>query len=155
MTSDSPWLSADQQQAWRRWIALLTALPATLNRELQDTEGLSFSDYDVLVALTETEGGRLRVGDLAAAVAWERSRLSHHLRRMEKRGLVEREECEDDGRGSWVVVSEAGVASMERAAPSHARLVRELVFDDLTDAELAVLDKVLDGVLTKVRANGG
>ena len=153
--SDSPWLSGPQQQAWRHWIALSTALPATLNRELQESSGLSLSDYDVLVALTETDDGRLRVGDLAAALAWERSRVSHHLRRMGTRGLVGREECLDDARGAWAVVTLAGRDAIAGAAPSHARLVRELVFDALTDTELAVLTDVLGGVRRRVEQDTG
>ncbi|MDO9397139.1 MAG: MarR family transcriptional regulator, partial [Herbiconiux sp.] len=88
MTDDDPWLSDDQQHAWRHWIALSTALPAALNRQLQEGSGLSLTDYDVLVALSEIPRGRLRVGDLASALGWERSRVSHHVRRMEGRGLV-------------------------------------------------------------------
>lgn len=150
LPDDRPWLSADQQRAWRHWIALGTALPAVLNRQLQDDSGLSLSDYDVLVALSETPGGRLRVSDLAEALHWERSRLSHHVRRMAGRNLVDREECEDDGRGSWVVVTGHGRDAIGRAAPGHAALVKDLVFDDLTTEELAVLEKVLDGVRVRV-----
>jgi DNA-binding MarR family transcriptional regulator len=149
MTQEDPWLSAAQQQAWRHWIALGTALPAALNRGLQES-GLSLGDYDVLVALSEADDHRLRVGDLAAALVWERSRLSHHLRRMEARGLVTREECADDGRGAWSVVSDHGLAAIAAAAPSHARLVRELVLDDLTEHELGVLTDVLAGVRRRV-----
>lgn len=150
MTQDSPWLSADQQRAWRHWIALGTALPATLNRQLQDSSGLSLSDYDVLVALTETADGRRRAGDLARSLGWERSRLSHHARRMEGRGLVAREECADDGRGAWVVVTTAGSEAMAQAAPDHARLVRALVFDDLSPADLAAFERVLAGVAERL-----
>jgi DNA-binding MarR family transcriptional regulator len=149
-TQDSPWLSPAQQQAWRHWIALGTALPAALNRHLQESSGLSLSDYDVLVELSEADDRRLRVGDLAAALAWERSRLSHHLRRMEKRGLVAREECADDGRGAWSVMTASGLEAIGAAAPAHARLVRELVFDDLGDEDVAVLTRVLGGVRDRV-----
>ncbi|MEO9325184.1 MarR family transcriptional regulator [Nocardioides sp. C4-1] len=152
MTVDEPWLSPEQQQAWRHWIALSTALPAVLNRQLQEDSGLSLSDYDVLVALSETTDGRLRVSDLAAAVGWERSRLSHHVRRMAGRGLVEREECADDGRGAWITMTSRGTTAIREAAPAHARLVGQLVFDDLDDDELAVLETVLAGV--RERAGG-
>jgi DNA-binding MarR family transcriptional regulator len=150
MTSDKPWLSPAQQRVWRRWIALTGELPAVLNRGLQ-ASGLSISDYDVLVALSETPDQRLRAGDLATAIAWERSRLSHHVRRMVARDLVAREECEDDGRGAWVVLTDAGRDAIAQSAPGHAALVRELVFDDLTDAELDVLERVLGGVLDRTR----
>ena len=152
MTQDSPWLSGAQQEAWRHWIALGTALPAALNRQLQESSGLSLSDYDVLVALSEAPEHRMRIGDLAAGLSWERSRLSHHLRRMEGRDLVTREECEDDGRGAWAVVTTHGLDAIADAAPGHARLVREVVFDDLGADELAVLTRVLDGVRRRVQS---
>ncbi|MFB9315126.1 MarR family winged helix-turn-helix transcriptional regulator [Nocardioides plantarum] len=151
MTTDEPWLSATQQQVWRRWVAVTGELPARLNRELQATSGLSLSDYDVLVALSEAMDSRLRAGDLATALAWERSRLSHHVRRMVGRDLLAREECADDGRGAWVVLTPTGRDAIAQAAPGHARLVRELVFDDLDDADLAVLDRVLGIALDRTR----
>jgi DNA-binding MarR family transcriptional regulator len=150
MSDEDTWLSEDQQHAWRHWIAISTALPAALNRQLQEGSGLSLTDYDVLVALTEVPGGRLRVGDLASALGWERSRVSHHVRRMERRALVGREDCVDDGRGAWVVVTGSGREAIRGAAPAHARLVRDLVFDDLDPAELAVLGRVLGGVRRRV-----
>lgn len=154
--ADDPWLSADQQRAWRHWIALGTALPVALNRQLQEDSGLSLSDYDVLVALTEATdtGGRLRVGDLATSIGWERSRVSHHVRRMQGRGLVDREECEDDGRGAWVVVTAAGRDAIRRAAPGHARLVRSLVFDDLSPADLEALERALGAVRRRLDSPG-
>ncbi|WP_137293511.1 MarR family winged helix-turn-helix transcriptional regulator [Nocardioides dongxiaopingii] len=148
---DDGWLSPAQQRAWRHWVALGTALPARLTRQLHEESGLSLADYDVLVALSEAPDARLRVGDLAAAAGWERSRLSHHLRRMGGRDLVAREECADDGRGAWAVLTPTGRDALDRAAPGHVRSVRELVFADLDEAELAVLERVLRGVLERTR----
>src|SRR3954468_1707072 len=90
MTASTPWLSAEEQHLWRTWLALGAALPAVLHRELQADAGLSLPDFDVLVQLTESDGGRLRVSDLARSLGWERSRLSHHVARMERRGVVAR-----------------------------------------------------------------
>ena len=154
MTTDEPWLSEAQQRVWRRWIAVTGELPARLNRELQATSGLSLSDYDVLVSLSEATDSRLRAGDLAASLAWERSRLSHHVRRMVGRGLLAREECADDGRGAWVVLTPTGRDAIAHAAPGHARSVRELVFDDLDEDDLAVLDRALGVVLDRTRGRG-
>src|SRR3954471_10294684 len=136
MENEGPWLSEKQQRVWREWLAMNTRLPAALHRQLQEDSGLSLPDFDVLVQLTDTPDGRVRVLPLAHALGWERSRLSHHIKRMEGRGLVEREECPDDGRGAFVVLTPAGRDAIERAAPEHARTVRELVFDSLNDAEL-------------------
>jgi DNA-binding MarR family transcriptional regulator len=126
-------------------------LPAALNRQLQTDAGLSLPDFDVLVQLTETPSGKVRILPLAQALGWERSRLSHHVKRMERRGLVEREECPDDGRGAFVVVTTAGREAIEGAAPEHAKTVRGLVFDSLTDDELDTMATLIDKVLSRLQ----
>lgn len=153
MADESPWLSADEQTLWRRWLRLNAELPGVLHRELQADAGLSLSDFEVLVALTDTPEGRVRVTDLARELHWERSRLSHHVIRMERRDLVQRSGCRDDGRGAWVVLTAAGRSAIERAAPGHARTVRRLIFDDLTPTELRVMTEVVDKVLKRVLAD--
>ena len=75
------WLSEREMQVWRRWLRAQTEVPAALGRALKEDSELSMQDYETLVHLTEAEGGRLRVSVLADAMHWERSRLSHHLRR--------------------------------------------------------------------------
>jgi DNA-binding MarR family transcriptional regulator len=149
-----PWLSDAQQQVWRQWLELGHRLPAALNRGLQAGSELSLPDFDVLVALSETDADRLRVSELAAALGWERSRLSHHLNRMQARDLVAREECADDGRGAFAVLTDTGRATIRQAAPDHAGHVRDLVFDHLTDAELRTLGRVLTGVLARLDSAG-
>lgn len=152
MTSETPWLTAEQQRAWRGWLAMSARLPAALHRQLQQDSGLSLQDFDVLVQLTESAVGRVRVSDLAHALGWERSRLSHHVKRMEGRGLVQREECEDDGRGAFVVVTPAGQEAIELAAPAHAATVRDLVFSGLSEEDLAALTRLTDVVLGRLDA---
>lgn len=144
------WLTDTQQRVWRRWLAVNAELPAVLHRELQADSGLSLPDFEVLVQLTDTPEGRVRVMDLASALQWERSRLSHHVKRMEARGLVGREECVEDGRGAFVVLTRAGRDAIERAAPAHVRTVRELVFEPLTDQELDSLATITDKVLASL-----
>ena len=151
VANSSRWLSAGEQLLWRRWLRLNATLLGVLSRELQDA-GLSLSDYQVLVKLTDTADGRVRVTDLARDVNWERSRLSHHVTRMERRGLVQRTECHNDGRGAWVVLTSAGRSAIERAAPGHARAVRRLVFDGLSSEELTVMTTVINRVLSRVLA---
>jgi DNA-binding MarR family transcriptional regulator len=92
----------------------------------------------------------VRVSALAAALGWERSRLSHHVTRMERRGLVAREECGDDGRGAFVVLTPEGRSAIEAAAPGHVRTVRSLVFDELTPAEVASLEAITSKVLGRL-----
>ena len=153
MADDSPWLSAEAQLLWRRWLRLNAELPGVLHRELQADAGLSLSDFEVLVTLTETPDGRVRVTDLARELKWERSRVSHHVTRMERRGLVERTECRDDGRGAWVELTKQGRAAIERAAPGHAATVRRLIFDNLTPEEIEVMSGVIDKVLSRLPAD--
>jgi DNA-binding MarR family transcriptional regulator len=150
MASDTPWLSDQEQHVWRGWLRLNAELSAVLQRELQDDAGLSMSDFDVLVHLTDDPHGRVRVTDLARLLLWERSRVSHHVTRMERRGLVERAECAEDGRGAFVAVTPAGRAAIEQAAPGHVRAVRRLVFDALSSEEVVRLGSVVDKVLARL-----
>ncbi len=148
----SRWLTEDEQRAWRGLLRMTTQLNARLNRQLQDEYGLSLADYEVLVVLSEAPAGRLRVFEITDALAWEQSRVSHQLARMQRRGLVAREECPTDGRGAFVVLTEAGRDAIERAAPAHVQAVRQLVFDGLTGDQLAALTAVTSGVLDRLRA---
>lgn len=150
-TEDTPWLDDDEQHMWRQWLALHAELLATLNRETQAGSGLSNSDYQVLVVLTESADGRVRVSELAAALQWERSRVSHHVERMAKRGLVSRRGCPEDGRGAFVRLTETGKAAIERAAPGHVRSVRRLVFDELTKDEVRLLGDIFDRLRSRQR----
>jgi DNA-binding MarR family transcriptional regulator len=146
----SQWLTDDEQQAWRGLVQLNSRLPARLNRELQRTSGLSLADYDVLVLLTDAPAGRLRVFEIAERLQWEQSRLSHHLARMQRRALVAREECTTDRRGAFVVLTDAGRAAIEKAAPAHVDTVRRLVFDGLSEEQVAVLEAIVTRVLSRL-----
>jgi DNA-binding MarR family transcriptional regulator len=125
-------------------------LSATLQRELQDDAGLSMPDFDVLVHLTDSPECRVRVTDLARLLLWERSRVSHHVTRMERRGLVERTECAEDGRGAFVAVTPAGRAVIEQAAPGHVHAVRQLMFDALSSEEVDRFGTAIDKMLTRL-----
>jgi DNA-binding MarR family transcriptional regulator len=149
------WLSTDEQHAWRGLLQMTAQLDAEVNRQLQDTSGLSKADYDVLVPLSEAPHGKLRSFELAQALCWEQSRLSHHLARMQKRGLVEREECLSDRRGAFVVLTDAGRAAIERAAPAHVETVRQLVFDGLTREQVRTLAEIGDHVLNRLQDRRG
>jgi DNA-binding MarR family transcriptional regulator len=116
-----------------------------------DEQGISLADYDVLVVLSEATEGRRRVFELADALAWEQSRVSHQLARMQRRGLVARQECPTDARGAFVVLTEAGRAAIERAAPAHVETVRQLVFDGLSRDQLAALTAVSSSVLNRLQ----
>ena len=125
-------------------------LMGRLRRSLLQTSGLSDSDYEVLVQLSEAPDHRLRSYQLVAALQWEKSRLSHHLRRMEARGLVEREGCDTDRRGAFVVLTPAGRKSIEEAAPDHVDEVRRAFIDALTPAQLDALAGITEAVVTRL-----
>lgn len=144
------WLDDEQQRTWRSWLKLNRDLPAALARDLASCSDLSMADFEVLVNLTDVPDGRLRISELAANMAWERSRVSHQLKRMEARGLVDRAGCPDDGRGSFVGITESGRAAIEQAAPSHVAAVRRLVVDVLTEEELATLGRITDKLLARM-----
>ncbi len=152
MNNQNPWLTDEQQAVWRNWVALSARLPAVLHRELQSDAGLSLPDFEVLVQLSDAPEARVRVSDLARELAWERSRVSHHVTRMESRGLVRREECPDDGRGAFVVLTPEGRAAIDRAAPAHVSTVRRLLFGRLEDADVAALGTALSKVLGGLEA---
>ena len=146
------WLSEPEQRAWRGLLQMTTRLEAQLNRELQGASGLSLADYDVLVPLSETPQGRLRVFELASDLGWERSRLSHHLTRMQRRGLVTREDCDADRRGAFVVLTDLGRTAIDQAAPAHVDTVRRLVFDGLSSEQVAAVQAVTESVLRRLDA---
>jgi DNA-binding MarR family transcriptional regulator len=141
------WLDDRQQQVWQAYLHLNQHLYATLEQQLVRDSGLSGSDYKVLHPLSEAPGGLLRARELCTEIGWDRSRLSHHLSRMEKRGLVAREECAEDGRGLMVRLTDAGREAIEGAAPQHAENVRRYLFDLVSDEELGTLAAVFERVL--------
>ena len=149
------WLTEDEQRAWRGLLRMTAQLNARMNRQLQDDYGISLPDYDVLVVLSEAPQGRQRVFELADALAWEQSRVSHQLARMQRRGLVARQECPTDARGAFAVLTEAGRAAIERAAPAHVEMVRQLVFDGLSRDQLAALTAVTADVLDRLQDPSG
>ena len=124
-------------QVWREFIETSEALRAELASRLQAESSLSTGDYAVLLALSEARGHRLRSSELAATIGWERSRLSHHLGRMERRGLIRREDCATDSRGAECVLQSAGAEALRRSSVPHLRAVRELFVDALTLEQLA------------------
>jgi DNA-binding MarR family transcriptional regulator len=148
----SRWLTEEEQRAWRGLLRMTSQLNARMNRQLQDDYGVSLADYDVLVVLSEAPTGRLRVFEIADRLAWEQSRVSHQLARMQRRGLVTRQECRTDARGAFVVLTDVGRAAIERAAPAHVETVRQLVFDGLSRDQVAALTAVTSRVLERLQA---
>ena len=146
------WLSQDEQTVWRTYLRAHALLDAHLNRQLQSETQLSQADYGVLVHLSEAPDERLRGYELARALQWEKSRLSHHLSRMERRGLVQRRECPTDGRGAFVQLTEFGRGRITAAAPVHVRDVRQWFVDVLSPQQLGDLQAINDALLAKLEA---
>jgi DNA-binding MarR family transcriptional regulator len=133
------WLDVDEQKAWRAWLYSAQLLMDRLDRELTHETGISHAYYEILVALSETPGRRLRMSELADRCLSSRSRLSHAVSRLEERGWVGRELCPDDGRGQLAVLTDNGFAALEAAAPIHVESVRTHLFDQLTPEQVTAM----------------
>jgi DNA-binding MarR family transcriptional regulator len=151
----SRWLTEEEQRAWRGLLRMTSQLNARANRLLQEEYGISLADYEVLVALSEAPEGRLRVFEVADALAWEQSRVSHQLARMARRGLITREGCATDARGAFAVLTTVGRAAIEQAAPAHVEQVRQLVFDELSHEQVSALTEITTRVLDRLAATAG
>src|SRR5918995_5564296 len=117
------WLSDAEQCAWRTHLDVSRLLMHQLEKDLQPF-GLTMNDYEILVNLSESDEHRMRMSDLAASTLQSKSRLSHQITRMEKAGLVRRENCESDKRGLFAALTEDGWATMRSVAPHHVDSVR-------------------------------
>ena len=148
------WLDERQARAWRAYLKLNQELYAALEVQLQRDSGLSGADYTVLVPLSTASAGVLRTRELGTEIGWDRSRLSHQISRMERRGLVAREECSEDGRGSMVRLTDTGRSAIEGAAPAHAETVRRYFFDRLSEEELGTLTAVFERLLAGMERSG-
>lgn len=136
--TDVRWLSASEQAGWRSFIAGARRLMEALDADLK-ASGLNHDDYGVMVMLSEAPGDRLRMAELAARSVESRSRLSHHIGRLEARGLVRRETCPEDRRGAFAVLTAEGRATIEAIAPRHVAGVRAYFLDHLSPEELATI----------------
>jgi len=143
MTSPN-WLDEHEQRAWRSFQTMHIQLDARLRADLVRGSAMSDADYGVLVHLSEAEDRRLRARELALGLQWEKSRLSHQISRMEKRGMVRREECPTDARGAFIVLTDAGFAAISDAAPQHVDAVRRYMIDGLSPAHLDALIEIAD-----------
>ncbi len=135
---------------WRRYRDMNQLLDLAVERQLQRDAAMSQSDYSVLVSLSEAEGGGLRARDLGAALGWDRSRVSHQVRRMQGRGLVAKKECAEDGRGTIVSLTEEGAQAISSVAPKHVEKVRELFVDVVSADEVRMLTDIYERVVARI-----
>jgi DNA-binding MarR family transcriptional regulator len=132
--------TVEQLRIWRSYIESAEALRTQLGSRMQNESSLSSGDYQVLLALSEAEGKTLRASTLASHIGWERSRLSHHLGRMEKRGLIGRATCADDVHGIEVSMTITGAESFRMGSVPHLRAIKELFLDALSPEQLAQVE---------------
>ncbi|MDN5558313.1 MAG: MarR family transcriptional regulator [Ruaniaceae bacterium] len=137
------WLSESDQVVWRHYLRATMEVREGLERDLLAENDLSLNEYEVLVVLSEQPNHRIRMATLADELVNSRSRLSHTVGRMERRGLVERSSCAQDGRGVFCRLTDAGFEALEAAAPHHVESVRRHIFDRLTPEDVECLGKVL------------
>src|SRR3984957_5089376 len=140
------WLNAREDRAWRAFMHAHHQLVAHLNRGLQES-GLSGADYEVLAVLSALDGDRMPAHALCNTLGWEKSRLSHQVRRMQNDGLISREPNPDDARSTMVCLLPAGRAAIEKAAPGHVEDVRWNFIDLMTPAELDMLAALHERIL--------
>lgn len=148
-TSEPVWLTDTQQAAWRSFVAIVTRLPAALDTQLQRDSSLTHFDYFVLSVLSEDPDRRIQLRDLAKFANASLSRLSHVVTKLEKAGWVRRESIEGS-RGSYAVLTDAGMAIVVDAAPSHVATVQALVFEGLSEDEVSQLGALSSVMLTQL-----
>lgn len=145
------WLSDEEFRAWIGYRRMRALLDLQLTRQLAADQGLSEPDYDVLTSLSDAEDRRIRLSEMAERMHWTKSRLSHHVTRMQQRELVTRKECPSDGRGAFIVLTDHGMATLRAAAPGHVAAVREHFIDLLTEEQVRVLGELTETVVTHLR----
>ncbi|MGD9960546.1 MarR family winged helix-turn-helix transcriptional regulator [Nocardioides sp.] len=144
------WLSADEQHSWRAFVLGSTLLMDQLDQELRRDFRISLTEYEILVRLSERPDRVMRMAQLADAVCHSRSRVTHTISRMEKAGLVVREDCLEDGRGVQARMTDEGFALLERAAPAHVEGVRHHFVDACSPDDFAVMGRVMNAVTDRL-----
>ncbi len=135
--------TAQQLRAWRLFVETSERVSTRIGSRLQTDSGISSGDYAVLLALVEADDTRLRSSTLAERIDWERSRLSHHLGRMERRGLITRENCATDTRGSEVVLTSEGAAQFRRASAPHLHAIQQMFVSALSPEQLIAIEQAM------------
>jgi DNA-binding MarR family transcriptional regulator len=140
------WLDSEQQRIWRSYLLGSALLMERINADLGQ-HGLDVAEWEILVNLSEVEGRRMRMSELADAVHQSRSRLTHTITRMEKAGLARRTNCPEDRRGVWAELTDEGMALIERAAPGHVEVVRQNFVDAMSSDDYAALGRAFAAVI--------
>jgi DNA-binding MarR family transcriptional regulator len=148
--AESSALSSAEVETWASFYAMRRRLDRALDLQLQRDSGLSASEYEILLAINLAEERQLRIKEIAGAIGWEKSRVSHLVTRMEKRDLVSRTECPTDARGSWIGLTASGRRAVLGAMRGHTAAVRRYFFDVLTDADAAAIESLSGRVIEAI-----
>ena len=151
MNDDEPWLSDEQQRAWRTYLEMTAALARRIERDLQSAAGMPHAYYMILAMLSEAPDRSMRMHELADIVQASQSRLSHAVARLEESGWVRREQAKGDRRGQLAILTDDGLARLTEVAPSHAKTVRTIMFDPLSDRLLRQLQEICTTVLARMK----
>jgi DNA-binding MarR family transcriptional regulator len=142
-TTETPWLTKDQQRIWRSFLSGSIVLNERLDRDLRTAHGLSMPEYEILVRLSEAPNRSIRMAELADAVSHSRSRVTHTIARLEREGIVLRGQCSEDGRGVSAVLTDHGFSVLEEAAHTHVRGVHDYFVDNASTEEFEVIGRVM------------
>lgn len=151
---ETEWLDEAERAAWLRLIAVVELLPGALDAQLRSSAGLTHFEYFVLAMLSEAPERTLRMTALAQRTNATLPRLSHVVRRLEERGIIERFPCPEDGRATNARLTAAGWDAVVAAAPGHVTTVRRNVLDPLTREQLDQLRGIGDALLTRLDPHG-
>lgn len=144
--SETRWLDEGQQAAWRGLVMGMTLLMDRLDDDLQREFGISMTEYEILVRLSEREGRRIRMAQLADAMAHSRSRVTHTVKRLEDAGLVVRSKSPEDGRGIVCTMTDRGFELLVKMAPRHVAGVRKNLVDLVEPDDFAAVGRVMNAV---------
>ncbi|OFT84942.1 MarR family winged helix-turn-helix transcriptional regulator [Corynebacterium sp. HMSC29G08] len=147
MPAEPRWLNEDEQRLWRLMLTASNKISRGMDETLQAMSGLSAPEYAVLVALSESPEMELRLHQLCENLEWDRSRTSHQVTRMAKRGLVEKKRCPGDARGVLVSLTDQGVECLEDAVPGHVDYVRRVVFEPTRDIDRDAVESFLQALV--------
>jgi len=145
--ADQSALTEAEVELWRSFYSMRRSLDRALDLQLQRDSHISASEYEVLIAIDQAPQRRLRIKEIAVRVSWEKSRVSHLVTRMVRRGLLDRTECPTDARGSWIGLTPDGRRAVLGAIRGHVAAIRRYFFDVLGEGDAAVLDALSERVI--------
>ncbi len=148
------WLTPAELDAWLSLVRLFTWLPWSIDQQLQRDANLSMVEYQVLAMLSQSPQRTMRMSSLAEVTNASLSRLSHLVKRLERRGLVRREPDPADGRFTNAILTADGLRTLTEAAPAHVAHVRSLVIDVLSPEQLRRLGRDADRIMSRIDTSG-